>query len=143
LLDDFSGSNEFLLRFRLSSNSSTVRDGWFVDDIAINWSVTGVEGEDNPAVPGIFSLDGNYPNPLNAGTIISFQTPRMGNVTLDLFNMAGQKIRTLHSGDLAAGSHQISWDGISDGGVQTSSGVYFARLRFMEESRVLKMTLIK
>jgi len=143
LLDDFSGSNEFLLRFRLSSNSSTVRDGWFVDDIAINWSVTGVEGEDNPAVPGIFSLDGNYPNPFNAGTIISFQTPRMGNVTLDLFNMAGQKIRTLHSGDLAAGSHQISWDGISNGGVQTSSGVYFARLRFMEESRVLKMTLIK
>jgi flagellar hook assembly protein FlgD len=55
--------------------------------------------------------------------------PRRAEVTLDIYNAAGQKIRTLATGSMEAGEHNVRWNGLLDSGVSAASGVYFARLK--------------
>ncbi len=144
-LADFAGSDEFLLRFRLSTiNSYGQYDGYYVDDIAVYWEATDVEEDENPpSVPGVFALRGNYPNPFNAKTIIEFTLPNPGEAIVDIFNVAGRRVRSLNAGALEAGNNRIIWNGLSENGSQLSSGIYFAKLNFGGQSEVIKMTLAK
>ncbi len=75
-----------------------------------------------------FALMQNYPNPFNPSTTISFSLPEASNVTLAIYNLRGQLIRTLHSGALSAGHHRMVWDGRDSHGVKVASGVYLYRL---------------
>ncbi|MBD3168559.1 MAG: S8 family serine peptidase [candidate division Zixibacteria bacterium] len=143
-LADFAGESQFYLRFRFESNTYGHRDGWYVDDIEITWNATGIgDGDDDSSLPRTFAVAGNYPNPFNAGTVIKFQTPNPGNIDVDIFNIAGQKVANVYSGIIEAGEHELSWDGANSYGEALSSGIYFARLNFEDKSRVLKMTLAK
>ncbi len=142
-LEDFAGSPEFLLRFRLSTNYSVSDNGWFIDDISILWDGTDVDNESGDNLPKAFSLDANYPNPFNNKTSLNFRIPRTGYVDLGIFNLIGQKVRTLISEKMSAGEHSIVWDGrMNDGGL-SASGIYFARLRFANSTKIVKMTLAK
>ncbi len=78
--------------------------------------------------PMTFDLTGNYPNPFNGRTTISFSIPETSNVRLTIYNVTGQKIRELLSGKLHAGQHSVVWDGCNNHGQLTSSGVYITRL---------------
>lgn len=80
------------------------------------------------ALPNGYELYQNYPNPFNPTTMIAFNLPVSGEVSLRIYNLLGQQVRMLQSGRLAAGSHTIEWDGRTDNGAEVASGVYFYRL---------------
>jgi len=79
-------------------------------------------------LPKIFSLDQNYPNPFNPMTVIRFSLPEAAPVTLTVYNVRGQRVRTLLDEDRAAGRHEVQWDGTDDHGRGLSSGTYLARI---------------
>ena len=89
------------------------------------------------------SLLRNHPNPFNASTIISFALPSPGEANLSVYSITGQKIRTLVSGKLPAGTHTARWDGRDDSGRPVSSGVYISRLRAGNTTATARMLLLK
>jgi uncharacterized coiled-coil protein SlyX len=93
------------------------------------------EIEKAPGLPKEFALEQSYPNPFSKATSIKFALPKASNVELVVYNMLGQKVSTLISGQMAAGYHSITWDA-SD----VSAGTYFYRLQagnFISNKKVL------
>ena len=95
------------------------------------------------AEPVAFSLYANYPNPFNAKTQIVYTLSETGPVELAIYNVRGQRLRTLIQGVQAAGRYQIAWNGHSDSGGPLASGVYLYRLASAQEVRVRRLALIK
>lgn len=80
-------------------------------------------------LPRQLTLYQNYPNPFNPTTTIRYYLPIQQKVSLTIYNILGQKIRTLENGKKAAGLHSVTWDGTSTSGHPVSSGIYFYRLK--------------
>jgi thiol-disulfide isomerase/thioredoxin len=93
--------------------------------------------------PVDFVLTGNYPNPFNPSTTVSFTLPSSGQVSLVVYDITGRKIRDLISGPMSAGSHSVVWDGRDSAGKTVSSGVYLSRLTQGERTVSRRMTLMK
>lgn len=97
--------------------------------------------EDEIAVnPNGFELMQNYPNPFNPETQIRFELPQASHVEMRIFNSIGKEVRTLASGDYAAGIHQVKWDAMDQFGVKVPSGLYFYQIvtpHFREAKRML------
>ncbi len=83
------------------------------------------------------------PNPFNPRTTIRFAVPNGGSVELAIYDLQGRRVRTLLARPLAAGSHEVVWDGRDQAGGAVASGVYLARLRVGEESRCAKLLLTR
>jgi hypothetical protein len=79
------------------------------------------------AKPGSFVLRPNYPNPFNPATTIEFEAAGTAFVKLEIFNVAGQRIKVLLDGKIGAGLHTFSWDGSNTSGAAASSGIYTVR----------------
>jgi hypothetical protein len=94
-------------------------------------------------IPETWALYPNYPNPFNAGTVIRYDLPHASDVTLDIYNILGQRMATLVDGREEAGSHMVSWDGRSRTGRTVASGVYFYRLVANGQVAMKKMTLLR
>lgn len=97
----------------------------------------------NIDVPLTFTLHQNYPNPFNPSTKIQFALPVASTVTLEIYNTAGQRIRTLVSGNHAPGTYEIEWDARNDSGQNVASGVYMYHLQAGTFSEVRKMSLLR
>jgi PKD repeat protein len=93
--------------------------------------------------PSSFSLSQNYPNPFNPVTHLSLDLVNKTHVTFVIYNVAGQKVRTLVDEVMPAGSHTLIWDGTNENGQALSSGVYLYRVTAGDESVTKKMTLLK
>ena len=93
---------------------------------------------DAKAAVNTYKLDQNYPNPFNPSTRISFSLANTGNTELSVYNMLGQKVATLFSGIMAAGSHEFSFDAS-----KLQSGVYVYQLKSGSFSQTRKMMLLK
>ena len=93
--------------------------------------------------PSDFKLKNNYPNPFNPETIIEYLVPKNGQVNLVIYNMLGQKVRTLVNEVKTAGTYQVFWNGRNEDGTALSSGVYFYQLQGENALITKKMTLIK
>ena len=93
--------------------------------------------------PSTFALTGNYPNPFNPSTTISFTLSSSGTASLSVFNVAGQKVRELVNGPLSAGAHSVAWDGRDMNGKPVSSGVYLSRLIMGNQVSASRMLLAK
>ncbi len=91
----------------------------------------------------VTELKGNYPNPFNPTTHIEFSLKKAGNVELAIYNINGQKVRTLVSEEMEADNHKVTWNGKDDRGNSVSSGVYFYRLQTSEVSQTKKMLMLK
>jgi len=98
---------------------------------------------DEVSVPAVTCLTGNYPNPFNPSTTISFNVARSGFVNIEVYNVRGQRVRSLVSGVYGAGEHSVVWNGASDAGVGVGSGVYFYRMVSSGFTGVKKMLLLK
>ena len=85
----------------------------------------------------------HYPNPFNPATTIALNLPRAGEVSLKIYDVRGQLVRTLVDERLAAGHHEIVWNGTDDRGATVASGVYFSEVKAGDEVRVHKLALIK
>lgn len=85
----------------------------------------------------------NYPNPFNPTTTIEFDLNKKQRISIEIFNSLGQKIRSLKSSVMNAGSHQIIWNGKNDHRKDVSSGIYYYSLKAKDYSKVRKMLLIR
>lgn len=94
-------------------------------------------------LPEDFVLHQNYPNPFNPVTEISFNLPNAGDVTLEVYNIMGQKVNTLINERFEAGNHSVTWDSRDNNGHSVSSGIYFYRLTTDEFIDTKKMILLK
>jgi glutamyl endopeptidase len=97
----------------------------------------------NESLPAETSIIYNYPNPFNATTTISYDLPSAGDVNLEIYNLAGQKVATLVDGYMDSGQHTVNWNASLAGQASYSSGVYFYRLTTGGEVFTKRMTLLK
>jgi hypothetical protein len=95
------------------------------------------------AIPKSYSLNQNYPNPFNPETVIEYNLPASGHVTLTVFNVIGQKVVDVVNGYESAGNKQAVWNGRDENGREVQSGVYFYRLTADNFSMTRKMMLLK
>ena len=93
--------------------------------------------------PTEFTLSQNYPNPFNPSTEISFTLYQSDNVELSIYNMLGQKVRTLTNEIKNAGTHTLKWNGLDEMGQSVSTGIYLYRLTSGTKSITKKMALMK
>jgi hypothetical protein len=102
--------------------------------------------EENPVTesPGIPTrLFQNVPNPFNPSTEIRYAVGRRGRVEIDIFNVAGARVRRLVEGDHEPGTYRIRWDGTDDSGHALASGAYFYRFRADGKTDSKKLMLLK
>jgi hypothetical protein len=105
---------------------------------------TGVEEEKQPSNrPGEFRLYQNSPNPFNEGTNISFalRGHHRQRVSLEIYNVRGQKVDTLLDQHLPPGQHTLRWDGRDQYNRPFASGLYLCRLRAGQHTEIVKMML--
>lgn len=95
------------------------------------------------SAPERFDLLPNYPNPFNPTTIIQYQLPVDATVEISIYNMQGQRTRSLVNELTAAGVHKVEWDGKDDFGKEVASGVYLYRMKAADYVMTRKLTLIR
>lgn len=101
------------------------------------------EGEFDGIIPASVELHQNYPNPFNPTTTIRYNLPRNAKISLKVYNVLGETIRTLVDDLQSAGSKSVVWDGRNDYGKTVSSGIYFYRLQSKNSVQTKKMMLLK
>lgn len=115
----------------------------FGNDMSI---IANLEYSSNPSqnedIFTVSSYNGNYPNPFNPQTTFAFQLAQDQYVDLDIYNLKGQKVRSLVNTILMAGKHQVIWKGRNDEGRMMASGVYLVKVKcedFESHSRILML----
>lgn len=109
-------------------------------------TITSIREEENQGeeiLPKSYSLEQNYPNPFNPETRIRYSIPQAGFVSVKIFRIDGELVKTLENNDKAAGRYEVVWNGTNDSGIKVSSGVYFYRIQSNDFSLVKKMILLK
>jgi uncharacterized repeat protein (TIGR01451 family) len=118
------------------------------DNIGIDSTIgsdiqTDVDDSDFSVLPRDFSLSQNHPNPFNPITVISYALPEKSDVTISIYNILGQNVRTFVIGEQSAGRYSVSWNASNDRGEPVSSGMYFYKLTAGDFSASRKMVLLK
>ncbi|MBN1783334.1 VCBS repeat-containing protein [bacterium] len=145
---------EFGLGYHTSADSVVVRwPSGIVDvltHVPANQMLTIEEGRYVPEIPQVFELGHNYPNPFNGFTRIpyviagSMENPYdKKEAMLHVFNILGQRIRTISGGKRMAGRHVFTWNGKDGTGMEVPSGLYFYQMECENFSRTRKMILIR
>ena len=124
-----------------------------IDDVRLSNDVNDILpiasalGDPDVLLPVGFSLDQNYPNPFNPTTIIAFNLPVASVVTLEIFNVMGQRVRTMvgngRDRSLPPGTHNYIWNATDAAGNAVTSGIYFYRLSAGASTQTRKMMLVR
>ncbi len=111
-----------------------------------NLMLVQVEDDQNNPVKNFFVAQ-NFPNPFNATTLIRYQLPIAGKMTMKIFNSQGKFIRLLENQEVSAGTHEIIWDSRDQNGAKVASGMYFLQLIFesdkLQINEMKKMVLLQ
>lgn len=99
--------------------------------------------ENGSELSSTFALDQNFPNPFNPGTAIDYSIREQSRVVIEVFNLLGQKVRSLEDRQQPAGSYTVHWNGADDAGLPVSSGVYLYRIQAGNFVETKKMLLIR
>nr|HPM03986.1 FlgD immunoglobulin-like domain containing protein [Candidatus Cloacimonadota bacterium] len=107
--------------------------------------ITGTCGTNSSdsVLPKVTKLQGNYPNPFNPVTNISFSLKENSPVTIDIYNVKGQLVKQLVNEAMQAGNHTVVWNGKDQNNKSVSSGVYFYRMQSKNYAGTKKMLLMK
>ncbi|MCC6638348.1 MAG: T9SS type A sorting domain-containing protein [Ignavibacteriaceae bacterium] len=145
--------NQPVMKLRLSylgslnGNSSTVtlsklrlNEGTELINAAQSQILIVTDVKENLQIPIEYGLDQNFPNPFNPSTVVRFAIPEAGYVSLNLYDLQGEVIAELHSGNLAAGYHYITVDATK---LKLSSGVYLYKLTSNNFTATKKLVLMK
>jgi hypothetical protein len=116
---------------------------FYADDLEIKKKTITTDVADNSVLPKEFVLENNYPNPFNPATTLAYSVPRESNVSLVIYNILGQKVRTLVNDFKNAGRYTVTWNGLDDSGSAVSSGIYFYSLVSGDVTLVKKMVMLK
>ena len=95
------------------------------------------------ALPSDFALHQNYPNPFNPSTTIEFYLPEQQYVTLDIYNILGQRVVSLVDRDMDAGFQSVNWSGRDNSGSEIASGIYFYLLKTDDRKISKRMMMLK
>ena len=123
-----------------ASNASSISN---ISSAEANVNLTLNTGDDDGTLPDNFHLEQNYPNPFNPSTVIAYELPHTTPVTLAVYNIHGQQIKTLVQGVQPSGTHEVIWNGDNDEGARVATGVYFYRLATAGFSETKKMVFVK
>lgn len=102
-----------------------------------------VQEPGSQSLPKAYTLFQNYPNPFNMQTEIAYDLPGAAFVSLEIFNLLGQKVRTLVNEYQNPGHKKVNWDGRDRNGFGVASGIFFYRLKSGEFAQTRKMLLLK
>lgn len=102
-----------------------------------------VQEFDGPVLPEAYSISQNNPNPFNPTTSIDFALPTAAKTKIEVFNILGQKVKTLVDEYLTAGNKRVDWDGTDDRGSAVASGIYLYRITANDFTETKKMMLMK
>ena len=94
-------------------------------------------------LPQKYALLQNYPNPFNSETMLSFDSPAKEVVEVTVFNLLGQRVKTIFHGQVSEGINTVRWEGTDDQGRRVATGVYFARLKTPSVVCSIKMLYLK
>ncbi len=122
--------------------SKTVRGTIQIDNSRDCYYVS-FKGKQNDTPAPAFIKISNYPNPFNPETTLFFSLPNEQEIELTVYNLKGQKVKQLVSGQFASGEHSIIWSGKDNNGKQVSSGLYFYKLKTSDKVISKKMLLLK
>lgn len=116
---------------------------WAISTAPIDTMI--IDGIDGPSasLPIRISVEPNYPNPFNDGTKIGFALPATADITLEIYDMLGRRVRTLAEGPFASGRHSIVWDGRAEDGAALSSGVYFCKMTSGDFAEARKLVMVR
>ena len=124
--------------------TASVCDGYHCDSETFSVWVEPSLGVDGiVGLPEVFALRQNYPNPFNPVTTIAYDIPEISNVRIDMYNILGQKVRTLVNGTHQPGMYHVRWNGTNDFGNPMASGMYFYRISSEQFISVKKLVLMK
>lgn len=127
-----------------SSRTDTFRRSLAQGDIdGVNWIYGAGKVVASLGVARAHMLELNRPNPFNASTSIMFALPEEAPVELVLYNVTGQRVRTLLRRPIPAGEHAVVWDGTDEVGQAAASGVYLCRLRAGTSTETQRMMLLR
>ena len=139
-----SGEKEILRIFMERKGSGKAESDLEIERAELNGGRFRVDtGEGARIRPWTFALLQNQPNPFNPETTLRYEIPEACQVRLEIFDMLGQRVRTLVREYQAAGSYEVRWNGLDDGGRTMASGLYFYRLQAEERVQIRKMTLLR
>ena len=95
-------------------------------------------------LPKEYTLEQNYPNPFNATTTIKFGLPENSKVSVQIYNLLGEKVIMLVQDKyFNAGYHRVNWSGQHENGYTVSSGIYFCELQFKGQHKLIKMVYVR
>jgi hypothetical protein len=109
----------------------------------LTFGITGIQSNQKNPIPDKFEVSQNYPNPFNPTTAIQFALPQAAKVSIKIYNMLGQEIKTLYSGDRGAGTYTVQWNGDNNFGRSVASGTYIYRVVTGQNVVTKKMVLLK
>ena len=134
------------IRFRFTSDSSEVEEGFYIDDVTVSVSPRPSEAG-TPGAPPVIEdpavLHQNRPNPFSPETTIGFSLRAGGHVVLAVYNVQGRLIRTLLDEPLGPGNYSVAWDGKDELGGDVAAGVYLYRLSCGDVEQTRKMILVR
>jgi len=164
-IDGFTTAHGMMLPMKVDNTDIDTEDGdegrslilqWGSLPVALNWQRPSAFGrlmvydpnsvgiEDNvEIIPASTKLKNNYPNPFNPSTTINFDLAKKGDVSIIIYNVLGQKVKTLLNNVKNAGNHQVVWNGLNQVGNKVVSGVYFIEMTAKNYSATKKMLLVK
>jgi hypothetical protein len=94
-------------------------------------------------IPKTFAVSQNYPNPFNPSTLINYALPKSSLVTIKIYNILGQEVKTLINSELQAGYYTVQWNGDNNYGHSVASGIYIYRVSAGQYAKTMKMMLLK
>jgi hypothetical protein len=104
---------------------------------------TGIGGGTGAGLPTCFGLSKAFPNPSRNGCFIKYQLPKNTPVSLVVYNLAGQRVRTLEEGMKQAGYYQVRWDGRDESNKKAAAGIYFYRLKSEGYQRTERLVVVR
>ena len=113
-----------------------------IQQISFQSLVTGVTKQGS-TLPKQFAVSQNYPNPFNPSTIINYALPKSSLVTIKIYNVLGQEVKTLVSSELQAGNYSVHWNGDNNIGHSVASGIYIYRVVAGQNVKTMKMIYLK
>ena len=112
------------------------------------WSLTidggwALDVDNNSTIPEVFALHNNYPNPFNPTTNIGYDIPELSKVSIDIYNIAGNKVKTLVSKEHQPGRYKVQWNATNEFGSPVATGMYIYKIRAKDFVSVKKLLLMK
>jgi photosystem II stability/assembly factor-like uncharacterized protein len=141
ILNTFSAGDTILIRFRLFADPGTHAWGWAVDNLVIQGTFLSVN--DKSSIPTSYDLAQNFPNPFNPSTTIKFQLPQQERVVLEIYNILGEKVKTLIDEIKNPGFYQTIWNGTNNNNIKVASGIYIYRIAAGKFVASKKLVLLK